>query len=113
MEQLLAAMFHGLHHNVKLDGKLQASKIKMVNLRKHKFELIFVSYVKPQCQIKLNHMFVNFPLYLRLSVATKASSVARSLKLAKSILLIPWMGDHQRRPDAVNLITFVGVDLNL
>ena len=46
-------------------------------------------------------------------MATKASSVARSLKLAKSILLIPWMGDHQRRPDAVNLITFVGVDLNL
>jgi len=38
----------------------------------------------------------------RLAVATKASSVARLLKLRHVDLSI-WMGDHQGRPGAVNL----------
>jgi len=51
----------------------------------------------------------------RLAVATKASSVARSLKLTNVdlgyYLVTTWMG--QGRPSAVNLCPFVGVDLNL
>jgi len=43
---------------------------------------------------------------LRFTVATKASSVARSLKLSNEV-----MSDRQERPSAVNLCPFVGVDL--
>jgi len=51
------------------------------------------------------------------TVATKASSVARSLKSTSVDLGLyvygTRMGDCQRRPSAVNLCPFVGVDLNL
>jgi len=47
-------------------------------------------------------------------VATKASSVARSLKLRHADLFkYTGMGDHQGSPVVVNLGWFVGVDLNL
>jgi len=49
-------------------------------------------------------------------VATKASSVARSLKLSNvesSTSVSTWMCDRQGRPSAVNMFPFVGVDLNL
>jgi len=51
-------------------------------------------------------------LALRLAVVTKASSVARSLKL-RHVNLSTWMGDHPRRLGAVKLASFVGVDLNM
>jgi len=51
---------------------------------------------------------------LRLTVATTASSAARSLKLSNVDLAVSTcMGDHQGRPSAVTLCAFVGVDLNL
>jgi len=47
-------------------------------------------------------------------VVTKASSVARSLKLSNVDLdYSTWMGDRQGRPSVVNLCPFVGVDLNM
>jgi len=49
----------------------------------------------------------------RLTVATKASSVTRSLKLRHvNHAVITWMGDHQGRLGAVNLGPFVDIDLN-
>jgi len=56
-------------------------------------------------------MIVSIRYYL--SVATKASSVTRSLQLATSTSVSTWMGDHQGRPSAENLCPFVGVDINL
>jgi len=50
---------------------------------------------------------------LLLAVATKCSSVARSLKLRNVDPVSTWMGYHQRKLGAVNLGPFVGVDLNL
>jgi len=41
------------------------------------------------------------------TVATNASSVARSLKLGMLTSVSTWMGDHQRR---LNLDQLVGVD---
>jgi hypothetical protein len=48
------------------------------------------------------------------AVATKASSVTRSLKLRYVDLgYSTWMGARQGRPSAVNLRPFVGVDSKL
>jgi len=47
------------------------------------------------------------------STRTKASSVARSLKLGKSTSVSTWMGDHLERPSTLNLSPFVGEDFNL
>jgi len=44
-------------------------------------------------------------------VATKASSVARSLKFITSTPVSDWMSDHKGRLGAVNLGLFVSVDL--
>jgi len=45
-------------------------------------------------------------------VATKASSVARSLELRHVDLGSTWMGDHQGRLGTVNLGPFVSVKFN-
>jgi len=59
-------------------------------------------------------IIINISLSLmRKAVATKDSSVARSLKLGTSTSVNTWMGDHHERPGAVNLGSFVGVDINL
>jgi len=48
------------------------------------------------------------------ALATRASSVARSLKLkATSTPVSTWMDDHQGTLDAVSRCPFVDVDLNL
>jgi len=46
------------------------------------------------------------------TVATKASTVACSLKLSNVYSVSTRMGDRQGRPSTVNLCPFVGVDLN-
>jgi len=64
------------------------------------------TYCKPANAVRTNKLIEH-----RFTVATKASPVARSLKLRT--VVSTWMGDRQGRPSAVNLCPFVGVDLNL
>jgi len=49
----------------------------------------------------------------RLTMATKGSSVASSLKLSNVDLGFTWMGDRQGKSSPVNLCPFVGVNHNL
>jgi len=46
-------------------------------------------------------------------VVTKASLVARSLKLGLPTLVSTWVGDHQGRPGALSLVPIVSVDFNV
>jgi len=60
--------------------------------------------------VKYNGIFNLCALCTIITVATKAISAARSLKLATSTSVNTWMDVHQGRPAAVNSCPFV--DMN-